>query len=97
MYFVQVTSTDDDAVVPRAVMTLVESVTFRSLSSGTVYSFSVTAIGIEGQRSEPGQAVSQTVCEFTLNVEKQNICRHNMQFGCFLCGFMMHSWSNGFR
>ena len=63
MYLVEVTSPDEDAFVPSSEVTEETAVTFVSLSSGTVYSFSVTAIGEERQRSEPGQAVSQTVCK----------------------------------
>ena len=63
-----VTSPDVDAFVPSSVVTLHTSITFDSLSSGTAYSFSVTAIGEENQRSEPGQAVSETVCEYFIDI-----------------------------
>ena len=60
-----VTSSDDAAILPSTVTTNKTLASFTSLSSGTIYEISITAIGEEGQRSEAGQAVSLTLCKFT--------------------------------
>ncbi|CAK8671356.1 unnamed protein product [Clavelina lepadiformis] len=64
-YEVTVTSSDDAAILPSTVTTNKTLASFTSLSSGTIYEISITAIGEEGQRSEAGQAVSLTLLPAT--------------------------------
>ncbi|XP_076820779.1 uncharacterized protein LOC143466065 isoform X5 [Clavelina lepadiformis] len=64
-YEVAVTSSDDAAILPSTVTTNKTLASFTPLSSGTIYEISITAVGVEGQRSEAGQVVSLTLLPAT--------------------------------